>query len=66
MTEKDYLHDMRVVQRYISEGNISEKDHEKYIKDLEDVSDKSEVLIIEEESEEELNTEETDEDEMGI
>lgn len=62
MSEKDYLHDLRVVHRYISEGKVSEKDHEKFIKNLDDVSEKSEALVIEEDVEdEEANTEETDE-----
>lgn len=51
MSNKDYLNDIRVVKRYISEGKLTEKDHEKYIKNLDDVSDKSEILVIEEDQE---------------
>ena len=70
MSEKEYLHDMRVVDRYIEEGKVSQKDHDKFIKDLEDVTEKSETLVIEEDSveeeEEEKDKEEKDDDEMGV
>lgn len=62
MPSKDYLNDIRVVKRYISEGKLTEKDHQKFIKDLDDVSEKAEKLIIEEEISSEENTEETDND----
>lgn len=62
MPNKDYLNDIRVVKRYISEGKLTEKDHQKFIKDLDDVSEKAEKLIIEEEISSEENTEETDND----
>ncbi len=62
MQSKDYLNDLRVVKRYISEGKLTEKDHKKFIKDLKDVSAKSEKLIIDEEEEiiEEEDPQETD------
>lgn len=62
MPSKDYLNDIRVVKRYISEGKLTEKDHQKFIKDLDDVSEKAEKLIIEEEIPLEENTEESDND----
>lgn len=62
MPNKDYLNDIRVVKRYISEGKLTEKDHQKFIKDLDDVSEKAEKLIIEEEIPLEENTEESDND----
>lgn len=68
MSDKEYLHDMRVVDRYIAEGKVSQKDHEKFLKDLEDVTEKSETLVIEEDSAEEEEEEkaENNDDEMGV
>ncbi|MGH7884243.1 MAG: hypothetical protein ACRENO_00955 [Thermodesulfobacteriota bacterium] len=68
MSDKEYLHDLRIVERNISEGKISEKEHNKFIKDLEDVSEKSQILVIDDDTldEEILETEKTEDDEMGI
>lgn len=68
MSDKDYLHDLRIVERNISEGKISEKEHNKFIKDLEDVSSKSQILVIDDDTldQEILESEETEDDEMGI
>ncbi|NIP29010.1 MAG: hypothetical protein GTO02_00120 [Candidatus Dadabacteria bacterium] len=52
MAKKDQLYDMRIVGLSISEGKISQKDYNNYIKKLKDVTNKSETLIIDEEIEE--------------
>lgn len=57
----DFLYDVRVTDRHIKEGVITKKDYDKHLKNLPDVEDKSEPLIIEDENEKgsvELNDEE--------
>ncbi len=51
MKDNEKFFDMRIYERYIKEGEISEKDYEKYIKNLPDVSDKATLLIIDEDEE---------------
>ncbi len=53
MSKDEKLYDVRVVDRYIKQDMLSEKDYESYIKKLPDVEDKSEILIIDEEEIEE-------------
>lgn len=53
MSKDEKLYDVRVVDRYIKEDMLSEKNYESYIKKLPDVEDKSEILIIDEEEIEE-------------
>ena len=47
----DFLYDVRVSQRHIKEGIITQKDYDKHLSGLLDVEDKSEPLIIEDEDE---------------
>jgi len=51
MKDNEKFFDMRIYERYIKEGEITEKDYEKYIKNLPDVSDKATLLIIDEDEE---------------
>ena len=66
MSNDDKLYDVRVVNRYIKEGMITQKNYESFMKKLPDVEEKSEILKIEEEEviEETADTESTSE-EMG-
>ncbi len=59
MSKDDKLYDVRVAGRYINEGMLTQKNYESYIKKLPDVTDKSEILIIDEEEavEESVDTE---------
>lgn len=59
MSQKDKLYDVRVVDRYINEGMLKEKDYQGYIKKLPDVAEKGQVLVIDEE-EIPADTEETE------
>lgn len=49
MSKEDKYYDVRVVNRYIKEGMITQKNYESFIKKLPDVEEKSEILNIEEE-----------------
>lgn len=49
MQNDEKFYDVRVYERHIKEGNITEKDYENYLKSLPDVSDKSEFLVLEDE-----------------
>ena len=62
MSNKEYLYDMRVVGLNIKEGKLKEKDHKNFIKNLKDVKDKSETLVIEEEVTEDEELEIIDEE----
>ena len=59
MSQKDKLYDVRVVDRYIKEGMLTEKNYAGYIKKLPDVAEKGQTLIIDEE-EIAADTEETE------
>lgn len=49
MTNKeDFLYDVRIAERNIKDGSLSKKEYEKHLKDLPDVEEKGEPLIIEE------------------
>ena len=48
MSNDDKLYDVRVVNRYIKEGMITQKNYESFMKKLPDVEEKSEILKIEE------------------
>ena len=66
MTKKEeFLYDVRVADRHIKDGAISKKEYETHLKNLPDVEEKGEALIIEEdevvaEEEAELNEAEVD------
>ncbi len=55
MTDKEKLFDVRVVDRYLQEGKIKEKEYKNFIDNLPDLSSEAEKLEIdlEEESPEE-------------
>ncbi|NIV64816.1 MAG: hypothetical protein GWN40_01250 [Nitrosopumilaceae archaeon] len=71
MTKKEeFLYDVRVADRHIQDGAISKKEYESHLKNLPDVEEKGEALIIEEdkvsaEEEVQLNEAEIDEIEEG-
>ncbi len=49
MTKKEeFLYDVRVADRHIQDGAISKKEYEAHLKNLPDVEEKGEALIIEE------------------
>ena len=48
MSNDDKLYDVRVVNRYIKEGMITQKNYESFMEKLPDVEEKSEILKIEE------------------
>ncbi len=48
MPKNDKLYDVRVAGRYIEEGMLTQKNYESYIKKLPDVTDKSQILDIDE------------------
>ena len=64
MSKDDKLYDVRVVNRYIKEGMITQKNYESFMKKLPDVEEKSEILKIEEEEvvEEAADTENSSEE----
>lgn len=67
MTKKEeFLYDVRVADRHIQDGAISKKEYEEHLKNLPDVEEKGEALIIEEDevaAEEVAEVGETEEDE---
>lgn len=48
MSKNDKLYDVRVAGRYIKEGMLTQKNYENYIKKLPDVTEKSQILNIDE------------------
>ncbi len=52
MKDDEKFFDVRIYQRYVKEGEITQKDYEKHIKSLPDVSDKATLLVIDEDEEE--------------
>ncbi len=58
----DFIFDIRLVERYIREGAITREDYEKYLKELDDVSEETVPIKIEVEEKE---TEKTEENEQG-
>jgi len=48
MSKSDKLYDVRVSERYIKEGLLTQKNYESYIKKLPDVEEKSQILNIDE------------------
>jgi len=48
MPKNDKLYDVRVAGRYIEEGMLTQKNYESYIKKLPDVTEKSQILDIDE------------------
>ena len=62
MPKDEHLYDIRVIDRHLKEGSLSKKDVSNFLKTLPDVTEKSEVLIIdEEETTEDVITEEIEE-----
>lgn len=53
----DVVYDVRVVEKNVREGYLSKKDYEKLLKSLEDVEEKGEPLVIEDEEDGEENLE---------
>ncbi len=51
MQDNEKFFDVRVSKRYIKEGEITQKDYEKHIKSLPDVSEKAAFLVLDEEEE---------------
>lgn len=51
MKDNEKFFDVRVHKRYIKEGEITQKEYDKHIKSLPDVTDKATDLIIDEEEE---------------
>ena len=51
MQDNGEFFDVRVYKRYIKEGLTTQKNYEKHIKSLPDVSDKATFLIVDEEEE---------------
>lgn len=51
MQDNEEFFDVRVHKRYIKEGRTTQKDYEKHIKSLPDVSDKATPLVIDEKEE---------------
>ena len=49
MQNNEEFFDVRIYDRYIKEGHITQKDYQKHIKSLPDVSDKATLLVIDEE-----------------
>ncbi len=49
MQDNEEFFDVRIYKRYIKEGHITQKDYEKHVKSLPDVTDKATFLVIEEE-----------------
>ncbi|MCH8028349.1 MAG: hypothetical protein IH874_00235 [Candidatus Dadabacteria bacterium] len=47
----DLVYDVRVLEKCVREGVISKKDYGKFLKSLEDVEDKGEPLVLEDETE---------------
>ena len=66
MPKDEKLFDVRILGKNIKEGLVTKKEYEKFIKNLPDVEEKGERLIIEEEEEaEETETEITELTEEG-
>lgn len=51
MKDDEKFFDVRIYKRYITEGEISQKDYDKHVKSLPDVADKATSLVIDEEEE---------------
>ena len=51
MKDNEKFFDVRIYKRYVKEGEISQKDYDKHIKSLPDVTDKATFLVIDEEEE---------------
>ena len=51
MKDNEEFFDVRIYKRYIMEGEISQKDYDKHIKSLPDVTGKAKFLVIDEEEE---------------
>ena len=51
MKDNEKFFDVRIYERYVKEGKITQKDYDKHVKSLTDVTDKATSLIIDEEEE---------------
>lgn len=63
MSKNDKLYDVRVAGRYIKDGMLTQKNYESYIKKLPDVTEKSQILNIDED---EITEESTDIEEESL
>ena len=61
MSKDEKLYDVRVYGRYIKDGWLTKKEYDSFIKGLPNSEEKSEVLIVEEPEEEEIEVEESSE-----
>ena len=64
--KEDFLYDVRIAERHIQDGALTKKEYEQHLKNLPDVEEKGEPLIIEEDEvvdEIELENEEEQEEE---
>lgn len=46
--KEEFLYDVRIAERHIQDGALSKKDYEEHLKNLPDVEEKGEPLVIEE------------------
>lgn len=51
MKDNEKFFDVRIYKRYVKEGKIAQKDYEKHVKSLPDVSEKATSLVMDEEEE---------------
>lgn len=51
MKDNEKFFDVRIYKRYVKEGKIGQKDYEKHVKSLPDVSEKATPLVVDEEEE---------------
>lgn len=51
MNDNEKFFDVRIYERYVKEGEITQKDYDKHVKSLPDVTDKATYLVIDEEEE---------------
>ena len=49
MKDNERFFDVRIYERYVKEGKITQKDYEKHVKSLPDVSEKATPLVMDEE-----------------
>ena len=51
MKDNEKFFDVRIYKRYVKEGKIRQRDYEKHVKSLPDVSEKATPLVVDEEEE---------------
>jgi len=45
---KDFLYDVRIAEKHLQDGTVSQEEYDKYLASLPDVEEKGEPLVIEE------------------